>query len=262
MKSQMLFSKKDKKLIFINQMKEKIKINFQKSFNYSNKIILLLKIIIGFLIIAHSSAYPIKLRQIESYYSAINLTIVQRGYQTFLGENFQVCPDEVYINDVKYTGEICKVANLNKKKNNQMKLVWFNEIENVDYMFYNLSNITSIDLTQFNASSVNSMNNMFSNCKDLKTITISNIDTSSVSSMEYMFRNCESLNSIDLKSFNTSNVISMKGMFKSCIKLVSLDFSESLGLGTRQLEQVDPVFIVSQQRHFHCSPDGSSLALF
>ena len=126
-KSQMLFSKKEKRLIFINQKKENNKINFQKPANQPNKIILLPKIIIVFLMITNSSAYPIKLRQLESYYSSINLTIVQRGYQTFLGENFQVCPEEVYINDVKYTGEICKVVNLNTRKNNQMKLVWFNE---------------------------------------------------------------------------------------------------------------------------------------
>ena len=197
------------------------KLPYKKVF-YSKKNLLYYHIFIIYYMISTILSKPIK--QMKSFDSIINLKISQKGYQTFLGENFQICPDEVYVNEAKKTGDICKGINLSSKNMN-VKLVWFNELNKTDYMFHELTNITMIDLSLFNTSFVTSMNYMFFSCTSLSSLNLSNIDTSLVTSMEYMFQNCISLTTINLIDFNTSNVVSMKGMFSTCIKVNNLDFS-------------------------------------
>ena len=131
------------------------------------------------------------------------------------GDKFKYHPDEVYINGKKISGEVGKYIILNETMN-EIKLVWFNEINNTDYMFYGKTNIEYIDLSHFNSSLVRSMNYSFHNCRNLISINFTNINMSLVTSMEYMFQDCLSMNSLDLKGFNTSNVKSMRGMFSSC----------------------------------------------
>ena len=172
MVAQKMVSELKKKKSYINKNNMNNSDLYKNPTNFMNKIILLLNIIIFFQMIITISSNKNQIRQFSSHSSYINLTIVQRGYQTFLGSNFQFCPDEVYINNKKYTEEICKEANLNTKKNNLIQLVFFDNINNTDNMFNDLTNITIIDLSQFDSSLVTSMNNMFSNCKDLKTLIL------------------------------------------------------------------------------------------
>ena len=92
-------------------------------------------------------------------------------------------------------------------------------------MFHYCKNLTSIDLSNFDISSVIDMSYMFFNCTSLKSIDLSNFDTSSVINMSYMFGLCTSLTTIDLSNFNTSNVTDMSSMFVDCFDLVTLDIS-------------------------------------
>ena len=50
---------------------------------------------------------------------------------------------------------------------------------------------------------------MFSQCFSLKSLNLSNFDTSSVEQINNMFYNCSSLMSLDLLNFNTSQVKNM-----------------------------------------------------
>ena len=54
---------------------------------------------------------------------------------------------------------------------------------------------------------------MFTDCSSLTTIDLSNFDTSSVTDMKSMFHGCSKLISINLSNFNTSKVTSMNDMF-------------------------------------------------
>ena len=66
------------------------------------------------------------------------------------------------------------------------------------YMFYNLSNIIYVDL--------------------------SNLNFNEIRNIEYMFSGCKSLLSIDFGEFETSNKgIDMNNMFSGCISLLSLN---------------------------------------
>ena len=99
------------------------------------------------------------------------------------------------------------------------------EVTRMDYMFYNCSSLTSINLSSFDTSSVTRMDYMFYNCSSLTSINLSSFDTSSVTRMDYMFYNFSSLASINLSSFNTSNVFNFRYMFYGCSNLTSLDLS-------------------------------------
>ena len=92
-------------------------------------------------------------------------------------------------------------------------------------MFYGLSKVTSIDLSNFNTLKVKDMGYMFGNCTSLTSLDVSNFDTSNVTNMPVMFYHCYSLTSLDLANFDTSNVTNMQRMFSDCNSLTSLDLS-------------------------------------
>ena len=162
------------------------------------------------------------------------------------------------------------VVDVSKNSDNTIKM-WYNEADaNGNYditigsnntiyanpssfeLFSNLTNVTSIDLSNmdtsgmtnmsnmfsdntsltnitfgdnFNTANVTNMSGMFKNCTILKTIDLSSFNTSNAITFASMFMNCQGLQNLDLKSFNTSNVTSMLSMFYNCSSLTSLDLS-------------------------------------
>lgn len=101
-----------------------------------------------------------------------------------------------------------------------------NKVTSMENMFYNCSNLISLDLfTYFNTSKVTNMRGMFHNCYNLAALDLSSFNTSNVTNMNCMFANCPGLISLDLSSFNTSNVTTMLNMFYDCTGLTTLDIS-------------------------------------
>ncbi len=98
-------------------------------------------------------------------------------------------------------------------------------ITNAAFMFSGCSNLTSLDLSNFDTSNVTDMWGMFSGCTNLTSLDLSNFDTSNVTDMSVMFSGCSNLTSLDLSNFDTSNVTDMSGMFSGCSNLTSLDLS-------------------------------------
>ena len=98
-------------------------------------------------------------------------------------------------------------------------------VTNMNEMFSNCSKLTSLDVSNFDTSSVTNMGSMFSNCSSLTSLDVSNFDTSSVTNMNSMFYNCSSLTSLDVSNFDTSSVTNMNSMFYNCSSLTSLDVS-------------------------------------
>ena len=83
-------------------------------------------------------------------------------------------------------------------------------------MFYFCSNITSIDLNNFDTSDVTIMASMFYCCIHLTSLDVSNFNTNNVTSMNSMFDDCSSLTSLDLNHFDMSNVKMVSNMFRGC----------------------------------------------
>ena len=173
--------------------------------------------------------------------------------------------------------EDATVVDVSKNSDNTIKM-WYKEAdENGNYnvtigsnnkiyanpsstsgLFSNLTNVTSIDLSNmdtsgvtsmkdmfrkdtsltdiifgdnFNTSNVTNMNGMFNNCSSLTSLDLSSFDTSSVQTFGInwgnggMFQDCKNLTNLDLSNFNTSNVTTMTNMFKGCELLTNLDLS-------------------------------------
>ena len=109
---------------------------------------------------------------------------------------------------------------------NNLEMLDTSNVTDMDHMFYNCRNLTSLDLSSFNTSNVINMSNMFYMCRNLTSLDLSSFNTSNVTDMNWMFSNCINLTSLDLSSFNTSNVINMSCMFYWCSNLTSLDVSK------------------------------------
>ena len=92
-------------------------------------------------------------------------------------------------------------------------------------MFYGCSSLTSLDVSNWKTSSVTTMGSMFQNCSKLTSLDLSGWDTLKVTTMQGMFAGCSSLTSLDVSHFKTSKVTDMGTMFETCRSLTSLDVS-------------------------------------
>ena len=111
-----------------------------------------------------------------------------------------------------------------KKSINEYIFEFPSLFNNCDSMFFNCKSITYVDLSEFDASSCQSMSHMFYICKELKSINFGQIDTSQVTDMGSMFEQA-GLIYINLSSFDTSKVVNMASMFSTMNNLLSLDLS-------------------------------------
>ena len=156
-------------------------------------------------------------------YNSYNITLKIKGTGTkkiFSNYNFpsDSYPDEVYINGDKQNGNSTHSYNLNQT-DNVIGLIWYNLISNCNHMFYECSDITEIDFSNFNTSNVDNMQCMFSLCSSLTSLNLSNFETSKVTRMNLMFYNCSSLTSLNLSNFNTSKADRTNQMFEGCTNL-------------------------------------------
>ena len=106
-------------------------------------------------------------------------------------------------------------------------------------MFYGCSELTEINLSGMDTSSVTNMGGMFSGCSKLTEINLSGMDTSNVTNMGGMFRGCSGLTEIELSGMDTSSVTNMGGMFSGCSKLTEINLS---GMDTRNVTDMSSMF--------------------
>ena len=157
----------------------------------------------------------------------------EKGYK-FTGINYL---KEIYIND--YKQNTIKYIYYFNQTDNFVSLIWDDNINNCAYMFRKCSNITEINLSNFNTSQVTSTNNMFTYCSSLTSLNLSNFDTSQVRNMNCMFYSCSSLTSLNLSNFDTSQVSNMNCMFYDCSSLTSLNLSN---FNTSQVTSLSSMF--------------------
>ena len=117
---------------------------------------------------------------------------------------------------------------------NNGKLYIYSEADKIylnsdsSYMFNGLSNIISLNLTNFDTSKVTNMQAMFQDLHNLVSLDLGNdFDTLNVTSMRSMFAQDKKLVSLDLGDmFDTSNVTDMYAMFSSLNSCRSLNFGD------------------------------------
>jgi surface protein len=96
---------------------------------------------------------------------------------------------------------------------------------NLSEMFRYCSNLTTLNLSNFDTHQVTNMSGMFSYCSILTTLNLSNFDTNQVTDMNGMFSNCSNLTTLDLSNFDTHQVTYMNSMFSNCSNLTTLNLS-------------------------------------
>ena len=183
--------------------------------------------------------------------SKITIKIAEKGRQEILSTNYTGgYPTRTYINGVSTTPSGGRIVNLNAK-NSIVRMEWDYNLANISYMFYQLTNITEVDLSEVNCAQIWNMSNMFSGCSNITSINLNNFktdkvvnmvslfsqcyslisidvtrfDTRKVEYMHYMFKGCHLFTSINVSNFDTSKVLDMSSMFADCRTLTSLDIS-------------------------------------
>ena len=111
--------------------------------------------------------------------------------------------------------------------------------ENSSQLFYNLSKLTTLDMSVFDTSKVTNMENMFCFCSALTSLDLSNFSTTNVTNMSLMFYYCSVVTSLNVSNFDTSKVTNMSSMFYNCSALTSLDLS---GLNTSNVTDMSNMF--------------------
>lgn len=112
-------------------------------------------------------------------------------------------------------------------------------VKDLNYMFYDCSSLTSVDLSSWDVSNVETLNNLFQGCINLQTIVgLEKWVTPNLKYIGMMFQNCQSLTSVDLSSFNTSKVEAFSSLFSYCKSLTSVDLTNwdlSMVVDTNQM---------------------------
>ena len=167
----------------------------------------------------------------------IMIIIKGKGFQKLLNENIPI-PNKIIINNitqnqVAYKCELTEPENI-------IIISWEIPLPTCEQMFYNLENITYIDLSNLDGSAINTMHEMFSGCINLKSINLNILNTTIVKNMENLFYNCKSLESLDFYKLNTISVRTMVGMFSKCTSLKTLDLSN---FNTEKVESMENMFL-------------------
>ena len=201
----------DKRNIIINIYK-----NFTRNRKYINFRYLYILIIIFYVCLTNEKKNILyHLNKI----SEINLTIKGNGTQTILDNkkrssgHFASLPSEIIVNDKNISNLAYKI-NLIDEINN-ITLRWNYSFTFCGQMFM-YTNITKIDLSNFDSSKCENMISMFAHCTLLTSINLNNFNTSLVKNMRALFFNCPLLMSLDVSNFDTSRVTDMYGMFYNC----------------------------------------------
>ena len=130
------------------------------------------------------------------------------------------CPSNIYIkNQLIQNFTDCHFIDI-EESDSEIKLEWNNISDNsLGGIFYKCTEITEIDMTNFDTSLVTDMSEMFSMCYSLNSINVENLNTAKVETFRYMFYNCTNLTSINLESFTNPSATSLYRMFYRCINL-------------------------------------------
>lgn len=87
------------------------------------------------------------------------------------------------------------------------------------HMFAGLDQLQFVDLSQFDTDNVNYMDYMFYDCKSLTSLDITFFHTQNVMSMCFMFQGCESLQELDIRHFEMYRMPDIYGFFNNCSSL-------------------------------------------
>ena len=149
-----------------------------------------------------------------------------KEYQ-IINPNFISYIKEVYINN-EIMEAISPKINSPLSTNNTIKMIFNSTNINCSEMFKDCEDIESINLLDYDMSSISVFNQMFEGCRSLKSIDLSFLKNAKVKNMKNMFSGCSELTSLDWSHLDLSSVENknnIDNIFKDCINLKSINFS-------------------------------------
>jgi len=87
-------------------------------------------------------------------------------------------------------------------------------VKELTYLFTSCSELTGVDVSNWNTENIESINAMFYGCSKLTGIDVSNWNTANIKFMELVFYNCTLLNT-DISSFNISSLTNANNMMRN-----------------------------------------------
>ena len=99
------------------------------------------------------------------------------------------------------------------------------DVTNFERAFQGCSNLTTLDVSNWNTSNVTSFAVVFYDCASLTTLDVSNWDVSNVTTFAYAFSSCSGLTTLDVSNWDVSNVTAFVQTFYQCYDLATLDVS-------------------------------------
>lgn len=159
--------------------------------------------------------------------SGVRWRITEDGTLFIEGEKIAGEPDPIGQQWQQYRDDFTKVVIT--AENIESTMTWFSDC----------SNITEVDMSEFDTENVTDMSYMFSDCSSLTDLDVSGLDTGNVTDMSHMFWGCKSLTDLDVSGFDTSNVTDMSYMFSACASLTDLDVS---GFDTGKVTDMEGMF--------------------
>jgi len=187
---------------------------------------------------------------ILSEISEVNIKVKGNGNIKLVSDSFfeKYSHCDIFLNGENNSD--INVLNLDQQTSqsiNDIKIIWYDTIITTEKMFEDCGKIVEIDLSKFDSSLVNNMNNMFYYCYSLTSINLLNFDTSKVKNMKQMFTHCSSLKSLNLSNFNTSLVNDMTKMFFNCTSLNELNLSN---FDTSEVKYMNYMFYKCEKLQF------------
>ena len=90
----------------------------------------------------------------------------------------------------------------------------------LQHMFYQCTNLATLDPSGWDTSSVKDMSQLFYHCLSLTELDLSAWETGSATTLYYSFSGCTGMTSLNLGGWDISNVTTMSGAFSGCSALV------------------------------------------
>ena len=130
-----------------------------------------------------------------------------------------------YSRDIGYRGGmniLTSITNLN--------LLNTSKVATMSGMFAGATQLTSLDVSNFDTSKVKKMDLMFHYMLELTSLNLSNFDTSKVTDMYCMFSFDHNLSSLDISNFDTSRVTDMGYMFGRVGNSLGTNYASIVGI--------------------------------
>ena len=136
-----------------------------------------------------------------------------------------------------------KDARLSIKKGSKLEIHFNYPLDTLEDYFSpscdpNMKYIVSVDLSNFDTSTLTNMKSAFADCEQLESVDFYNFKGSSIINMNFLFFNCVSLKSIDFSYLEPKSIAYMNSMFSGCTSLESIKFSSSEATSLINLEEM------------------------